>query len=145
MPDAESDLQTFEGRDGPELHLKQIGFQGIGKIFAYPSDRQLSKMGVKMSLSPDRVKYSQSSVVKGHVKTILENGSKTSETDPLLVVKEGENYYLQGGHHRAAASILQSGKFTATVIEKVGKKWTKPEEPTANALGGAKKGGSGGK
>lgn len=143
IPLAEEGYKTFETPED-QIRLKDLGFIGIGKLFGQrlEADKE-KKLYTEMILSPDQVHYSQSSVVKDavHKKIIGDNsrdfGSNSKEL-PLTVVEDGV-FYLQDGHHRAAAEILKTGKFTTNVIEAVKqgtkRKYKKPApQATTNQL-----------
>ena len=122
VPSAEEGYRTFND-DVDQVRMKHLGFHGPGAIKQYPpSDKHYQVM----ELSPDKHKmfYTQSSVSRSGVQDKLtgkyEDPKFATKGLPIFI-KDGDEYHLQHGHHRAAADILSTGKVTARVSEIVGR------------------------
>ena len=125
LPTAEEGYQTFDNA-GDQIRMLDVGFAGIGKLYGNRDKEKEDKIAVKMTLSPDKVFYSQSSVIRDAVARKITGTDDKADTwgsgkDLPLVIKDGDNYYLQDGHHRSAAQVLARGAFEARVIEVIGK------------------------
>lgn len=148
LPLAGEGYRHFSNRDGPEIRMTEFGLhetpEGL-RLYgpSIPNKVVVDKIKTEMVLDPSTmdIRYAQSSVVRAAVERKI-RGTDTGllvDTVNPDVVKEDGVYYLQGGHHRAAASIMLTGTFKADVIEakgrdKRGKRiWGKVEPATKMA------------
>ena len=148
LPLAGEGYRHFSNRDGPEIRMTEFGLhetpEGLRLYSPWIPDKVVvDKIKTEMVLDPSTmdIRYAQSSVVRAAVERKIrgtDTGLRVDTANPD-VVKEDGVYYLQGGHHRAAASIMLTGTFKADVIEakgrdKRGKRiWGKVEPATKMA------------
>jgi len=122
LPNVPGRDQHFSGNYGPEVSMSSIGFAGRGRGFAANAGRDPDKL-VTMTLDPSQVRFTQPTVTRSLLSAKIDNPSVAGGLDrgPVLVVKDGDEYHLQGGNHRAAAEVLRTGRFTAQVVETAGR------------------------
>jgi hypothetical protein len=124
LPSAEEGYRKFDD-DVDQIRTLSLGFAGVGMLYA-PPKQVFAKHGVEMELDPSKVRYAQISVTREGVRRKLEGNDPQAEfygaTGLPEVVLDETGYILQNGFHRAAADVLLTGKFRATVVEKSGRR-----------------------
>lgn len=126
LPSAPEGYAHFGNEQGDEVRMTEFGFNtspdGL-RIYGLPTEERVEKIKSKMVLDPSKedMRYAQSSVIRSAVERKIkgedpDQDQYRSRGLPLVVKEEGV-YYLQNGHHRAAADVLVTGKVTADVIE----------------------------
>ena len=94
-----------------QASLEDLGFKGLG--VSYGARGKYGVDLVEQTLDPSQINFVQSAVSK----QIVADKLSGSNRDLPVIVKDGNQYHLQEGHHRAAAQVLQTGRVTALVVE----------------------------